>query len=629
MSCFKHSLLSTIIAASLTACSGDDIDNSYDNNIAQMSTSEPEFIVEFNENDPITRIDLTQNVDNPAGTQIYALDVTLIIDEDGDWVHDQRQSVVNDVPQFEEDGVTPKMEDVPFDGTYGGEYGGYRPPYIRTIRQYGEQGYQVLDRQEAGILQEGSKLLIQPFTWTDQLAVGETREYHYIYDLDNGYNDGDFDITDDYLRRKIIVRVTGVEDPVTEINVLEGDSISAPQSSSDPSANDYYPIAVNAEVMPNYASYPALIWESADPSVAKVMFTEDDPNTAVNESLQATILGVAAESDTVDGVTQITARLAGGANKDTIMKTIDVIVPRLPTGPVRTELQISGMVTSGNYNLEADENLQLSVRVIPDDPAIDIDRSVTWASSNPAAVTVSEQGLVTVVDRAQGPATITVTTNTDNRISALTINPVPSTSILADNAGFESGAVLPWEKKWQSPTADGTASPSKIVVTDAAKKDGDKGLHLTGVTPHGAKNTTGGISISAAEFKKIRPANFADGSKNRKFRMSWDMKVNNAVEGTPVKHRPVILLQTPWAQQYPTAAVTEVTSDAWATYHVEFDEPDFSEVQTNNGLVNNVDDDGKLLQDNIMLIHEILSGVTTLDIYYDNIRFKCIENCSE
>ncbi|AWB65676.1 hypothetical protein C2869_04140 [Saccharobesus litoralis] len=589
MSCFKQTLLTATMAAILAACSGDDIDRDFTNaDFEPLTTEQPTIVVEISENDDITRVDLAQNINNSSGRTVSIINLDLaIIDEDGDGEVDKRPQTNGD-GSVKTDPATGEvlMEDAVQEA----------PPYIRSIRQYGQPGYTVLDRYEAGILQDGLELVVQPFTWTDELKYGEEKEYKYDYFLSNTYNDGDFDFEDDYLKRTVIVKVTGAEDPVTDIEIVEGDTIKVPQG---------YDTAVTAQVFPDFASLPELVWTSADESIATVTSVPDDPDTPQNESLAQVVKGIASNG-AIDAVVKVTASLKDGINKGSVYKEFDVVVSEFPSGPVGVEIQAGGQ-TKAAIPVALGIPFQLTAKVLPEDPNSGIDRTVMWESLNTDIATVDQNtGLVTIVNRYLGPVEIQVKTLVDNRISVIKINPKANPNYIYElNGDFESGEKTPWIHKW------GTLDPIITVSADAAR-DGNYGLHLQ-AKDNGT--TTGGLLLKENFLDPMLPNDFADGSrtgdKARTFQLTWDMKVNNFVAGENQAHTAIFFPNgSNWQIWKGGNKTGPVTSGDWQTYVHEFVEPD--------NWVGLAD---------VRLVLQFAGTVGDIDAYYDNIKMTCIKNC--
>lgn len=138
-------------------------------------------------------------------------------------------------------------------------------------------------------------------------------------------------------------------------------------------------------VVPSHADNKELVWKSSDSSIVEVK----DSGLLIGKGT---------------GTAQITATTTDGTK---ISKTIDVTVGRAVE---------SIAIENAPKSLKVGETAQLSVTVKPDDASV---KDVTWTSSNPSALYVDEDGMVTALKKA-----------TNVRITAKSVdNPKISTNV--------------------------------------------------------------------------------------------------------------------------------------------------------------------------------------------------------
>ncbi len=160
---------------------------------------------------------------------------------------------------------------------------------------------------------------------------------------------------------------------------------------------------LNADVVPSNASNREVLWTSSDPDCLQVL----DSGLIIPLS---------------EGTATVTATTQDGTE---IEKTCVVTV----SNPV-TSIEILGARTMylGDENTPA-ETLQLQAIVLPEDAT---DSSVIWTSSNPSALSVDENGLLTALKKSSG-VRITCQSVSDPSVSATVriavkegVNPNPS-----------------------------------------------------------------------------------------------------------------------------------------------------------------------------------------------------------
>jgi len=143
---------------------------------------------------------------------------------------------------------------------------------------------------------------------------------------------------------------------------------------------------LTATALPANATYPEIVWSSINSAIA-----------TVSEAGLVTAVGA--------GTTQIRATAHNG-----LFGSANVTVTAAPV--LATGIAIAG----GDLNVGAGVTQQLTVNFTPADTT---NRTVTWATSNAAAATVSATGLVTAV--ALGEATITATAACGNHTASIVV----------------------------------------------------------------------------------------------------------------------------------------------------------------------------------------------------------------
>ena len=153
-------------------------------------------------------------------------------------------------------------------------------------------------------------------------------------------------------------------------------------------------LTLTATVLPENASDKSVIWSTSDKAVATV-------------SSAGVVKGVAAGNAT------ITATAQGGLTA-TCDVTVVVPVSRINLG-------------QSAATLYPEETLTLTANVLPENAT---DRAVTWTTSNAAAATVSDAGVITAV--AVGNATITATAHDGSGVTATCAVSVVSPDTVGD-----------------------------------------------------------------------------------------------------------------------------------------------------------------------------------------------------
>ncbi len=279
-------------------------------------------------------------------------------------------------------------------------------------------------------------------------------------------------------------------------------------------------LLLNATVLPDNTSNPAVTWASSNDAVATV-----DANGLVT--------AVAA------GTATITATTTDGSN---LTASCEVTVKQLAVS--LTLDKTAAEVTVG-------ETLQLTATVVPDNTS---NPAVTWASSNDAVATVDANGLVTAV--AAGTAIITATTTDGSNLSAsceVTVKQL-AVSMTLDKTAAEvtvgetlllNATVLP----------DNTSNPA---VTWSSGNDAIATVDETGkVTAIAAgtatitATTTDGSNLTASCEVTVKPAVILVNS------IVLDKTTAEVVEGGMVK-----LTATVLPEDATDKSVTWTTSDA-------------------------------------------------------------------
>lgn len=556
----KHTILAMSVMATLFGCGVESEDTRVSgkvNSIEQLSIEQPVIEINVVESDSVMEVDLLQGINNPSGTEVFVYNFTLPrLFDDG-------------TPDFEQTDMSIEQPSV---------------PNLREIGAPGDSNYMLFDTLQGGVEVAGSTLVIKPFIWTEELAYQETAVYKLYYEMDNGYDNGDDDFDNDLLNRTIHLTVTGAEDPVESINIIEGSSFEVAQGFS---------VTINAEVLPESASLPELVWSSSDDSIVRVTGLKDGNSHTPNIEAIAY-----ADGETGDKEVTITANLLEGASMGTVFGSITAIVTEFPNGPVGVEVKVDGEAVS-NVNVIDGEPLQLTADVLPLDAPFS-DRSVTWESSNPNAMRVSDTGVVIVVNPNAEPTTLRVIANDNGRATTVTLTPQSSPNALfRANGGFESGTLGDWVHYWT------TDAGFTLDVTEDAAKDGMYGVEFTS-----AGTSHSGVNLPSSRIKPSMPSDFADGTKSRKFIFSYDIKMNNyGVDRTvspsflrfiPVGGWPLRLEE--WH--------SSITSSDWTHVEVEFDEPDWSS-----------------LVGDFHLDLYFIGGRGPIDAYIDNFSIVCSENC--
>ncbi len=226
-------------------------------------------------------------------------------------------------------------------------------------------------------------------------------------------------------------------------------------------------LLLNATVLPDNTSNPAVTWSSSNDAVATV-----DANGLVTA--------------VASGTATITATTADGSN---LSASCAVTVKQLAVS--LTLDKTAAEVTVG-------ETLQLTATVVPDNTS---NPAVTWSSGNDAIATVDETGKVTAI--AAGTATITATTTDGSNLTAsceVTVKPavILVNSIVLDKTTAEvveggmvklTATVLPEDATDKSvtwTTSDATiatvnedglvtaVAPGTVTITVSAKDGSDK-----------------------------------------------------------------------------------------------------------------------------------------------------------
>ncbi len=251
-------------------------------------------------------------------------------------------------------------------------------------------------------------------------------------------------------------------------------------------------VTLTATVLPEKADQ-TVTWTSSDPTKATV---ENGVVTAV-----------------ANGTATITATAVNGMHAAAL-----VTVAIGDSGNV-TDTKVSAITVTAADNkttlTKAGETVQLTAAVLPAEAK---DKSVTWASSNPAAAAVSETGLVTAA--ANGTAVISATAKDGSNVKGdltITVNiPAPEETV----GGAVGSKVTPaskTEKGSYKVTVQGTAGKAAEVAFTGTKETGKKIIipntvkGTDGVTYQVTKITKS--AISANQKKKITEVKIPDNVK--------------------------------------------------------------------------------------------------------------------
>ena len=154
---------------------------------------------------------------------------------------------------------------------------------------------------------------------------------------------------------------------------------------------------LSAEIMPEYASYKELKWESSDTSVATV-----DANGIVTA--------------VAPGSTVISATAKDGSG---VSATCNITVSLPPLTGIT--------LNSTEVGLKATETFALTATFVPSNAA---DKSITWSSSDDAVAKVDETGLITAVSVGTVVISVVSTSNPDIKAECtVTVHPTPVETI--------------------------------------------------------------------------------------------------------------------------------------------------------------------------------------------------------
>lgn len=281
--------------------------------------------------------------------------------------------------------------------------------YARELNYYnlddnGDPLYQGPALPNGAIRKRDEALIIDTSMWENLLAYQETAVYSFDYLIDNG--------SDESVLREITVTITGVEDKVEQITISQGAEASV--------ALDY-PVALTATVFPSNATFKTLTWASSNTDVATV--SANGVVTAVQSGGQATITATSHD---------------GEVSQSIVINTIEE-----PTEPLSVDIYMSEQIISGGtFDLGEGSQIQLSHLLLPD--GLGFDNEVEWTSSNPAAATVSDTGLVTGVSKTEGSAIIKVKVKDSTVEQLVEFNLTDNPNLLYNaNWNFESGDISP------------------------------------------------------------------------------------------------------------------------------------------------------------------------------------------
>ncbi|WP_198673631.1 Ig-like domain-containing protein [Algibacillus agarilyticus] len=212
----KDAILPSVLISLLSAC-GSDTQTQATTASALPTTDEPVIVKEYNENDPISEVDLLAGMSNPDGTTLF--------------INGTIQALSTEVI-----------------------------PYIQQIGK-GTDKYKIFDRPQAGIELSGNMLKVQPFVWTDKLAFGDKEVIELTYKIDNGYDNGDADFDNDQFTRKVVITINGVVDEVEDIIFNHPSGLVA---------NPGFTTDLSTSIYPANSTYQALTYESSNPAVATI-----------------------------------------------------------------------------------------------------------------------------------------------------------------------------------------------------------------------------------------------------------------------------------------------------------------------------------------------------------------------
>ena len=377
--------------------------------------------------------------------------------------------------------------------------------------------------------------------------------YQFSYLLDNG--------SETIVERNFQVIVNGVEDKVEEV-IMSTASIEAPVG---------YAIPLSATIVPSNATFKDITWASSNTDYVTV---------DQNGSIMALEAGI-------DRTVDVTATSADGL----VVGTTIVNVIEFPTQPVAVDVTLNGKVVSKSVvELGIKDSMDLDGLLIPDGLFEEDDYPLTWTSSNPDAVSINEDGIITGLVHGE-QATITASIPSIELSQTVNITVGDSTNLLLNanaNPDFETGELSPWISFWANPQGTGN-----LAVTNTAgvpdSWDG-WGLH---VTSDGSKQT--GVTLPESFTPQALGAN--DGST---WKISFDVKSNNGNRGGWVR-----FLYNPngWAQRIDSwyQATTE-----WQRIEIIKEAKDWSA--------------GLARMD--LYIDENAEGI---DVQFDNIRVEFVE----
>jgi uncharacterized protein YjdB len=149
-------------------------------------------------------------------------------------------------------------------------------------------------------------------------------------------------------------------------------------------------VSLSTTFAPTYATEQRVTWKSSDDKIATV-------------STSGVVKGIAA------GEAEITATSVDGGKS--VISKVKVWADGIPVESI--------VLDADKATLFPGSTKQLSASILPVDAS---NQKITWATSDPSVVTVSEAGLVTVVK--EGSAIITATTESEKKVATFTVTAV-------------------------------------------------------------------------------------------------------------------------------------------------------------------------------------------------------------
>ncbi|AWB67968.1 hypothetical protein C2869_16745 [Saccharobesus litoralis] len=464
----------TGIALALTACGeGEDYKTTYEP--VEKITVSGDINLDLEEGTGIHNIDLLAGTNNPANTTVYTTKFTFDkyqLNEEGEQVRDDDGNLIPlftgpDVP-FSAIGKTGDIlifdADQLNDALVHEKTAAERKALIEEITAYNET------------VPEEDQKFVPPELYSEGI-------YNFNYELDNG--------SDELVKRNIQLKVRGVEDVLTDIEFNHPTGLTT---------NPGYPATVNALPVPANATY------------YEFKYSVDDTSIATINADTGKLTGVKL------GKVNVTAT---SVKYPSIKKTIEAeVVPlEYPNG---LEIRVAGAAANVAF-VNAGESLQLEVIKLPEGETFVYNDDITFESLDPHRVSVDQNGLITGINydliNENNANTIEVIASIPGLNGTLTksINVTIAEHKTDYYASFNSAIELGLMDRFINKFWETATITSTMEATEAAAKDGKFGIHITS---DGTKHT--GISISGQNNPQV----MGEG-KGRKFKLSYDIKINN------------------------------------------------------------------------------------------------------